>query len=237
MTDVSDYLNSIRRNNPGLSEYWPGVKKTTGSAKYIPPSTADVTLMNDVDLAFEYRECKESGQCGARLTELEQETVKREEAKGPPKEEPVATSIKRGCLPCATGHLTTCAGLLNEAVRFSRTEGIASDQVLDDTNACISELNAMERIDMSPERIAALPPEEKKLALEVLALSKETRYALEAMRTPEDLEKVTVNLQPRQREILKKWFRYKFSMMTPSDKQKIVAEAMDKIKKEGDAHA
>jgi hypothetical protein len=90
----------------------------------------------------------------------------------------------------------------------------------------------MERIDMSPERIAQLPPWEKELALEVLALSKETRYGLESMRTPEDLEKVTVNLQPKQREILKKWFRHKLGSMTPQDQRNLVEEALAKVKNE-----
>ena len=138
---------------------------------------------------------------------------------------------------CSTGHLTTCAGLLNEAMRFVRTEGVGSDQVLEDTNGCLMELNALERIDMSPEKIAQLPPWEKELALEVLALSKETRYGLEGMRTPEDLERVTDNLQPRQREILKKWFRHKIGSMTPQDQRKIVEEAHAKVKKEEGEHA
>ena len=238
MVNQNDYMSRVRANNPDLMKYWPGAKSKEIKPEQIQQvHVTDVTKMNDIDLAFEYRECKESGQCGARFNELEQETSKRVMAKGPPKEGPVATSIKRGCIPCSTGHLTTCAGSLNEAVRFARTEGIASDQVLDDTNACLTELNAMERIDMSPERIAELPPWEKELALEVLALSKETRYGLEGMSTPEDLEKVTVNLQPRQREILKKWFRYKLGSMSPQDQRKLVEEALAKVKKEEGEHA
>jgi len=233
MTDQNDYMSRIRANNPDLMKYWPGAKsQKTPDADAKPEPAKEVKKMSDVELAFEYRECKESGQCGARFNELERETADREIAKGSPGQEPVATSIKRGCIPCSTGHLTTCAGLLNEAMRFARTEGVGSDQVLDDTNACLTELNAMERIDMSPERIAQLPPWEKELALEVLALSKETRYGLESMRTPEDLEKVTVNLQPKQREILKKWFRHKLGSMTPQDQRNLVEEALAKVKNE-----
>jgi hypothetical protein len=236
MTDVNDYLAAIRANNPSLAKYWPGAKMTEIQPDEIQQvHVTDVTKMNDIDLAFEYRECKESGECGVRLNELEQETAKRVMAKGPPKaEEPVATSIKRGCLPCSSQHLVTCVGLLNEAMRFVRTEGVGSDQVLEDTNACLGELNALERVDMTPEKISQLPPGEKELALELLSLSRETRHALEGMRTPDDLEKIAANLQPKQREIFKKWVRSKLDTMSPQAKENLIKEAMEKIKKEGE---
>jgi hypothetical protein len=119
-------------------------------------------------------------------------------------------------------------------MRFARTEGLGSDQVLDDTNSCLSELNALERVDMRPEKIAQLEPWEKELAIEVLSLSRETRHALEGMSTPDDLEKIAANLQPKQREIVKKWFRHKLGTMTPQAKQHLVEEALEKIKKEGE---
>jgi len=238
MTDLNDYMSRIRASNPELMKYWPGAKPEVIKPEEIQQvHVTDVTKMNDIDLAFEYRECKESGQCGARFNELEQETAKRVMAKGPPKEEPVASSIKRGCVPCSSQHVLTCVGVLNEAMRFARTEGIGSDQVLDDTSTCMAELNSMERIDLRPERIAQLEPWEKELAIELLNLSRETRHGLEGMTTVDDLEKIAANLQPRQREILKKWFRHKIGSMTPQDQRKIVEEALAKVKKEEGEHA
>ena len=39
--------------------------------------------------------------------------------------------VKSACVPCAIGHFSTSARLLNEAVRF-RAEGLKSPQVLND---------------------------------------------------------------------------------------------------------
>ncbi len=132
-----------------------------------------------------------------------------------PTTQEVATSIKRGCIPCSMGHFLTCTGLLNEAMRFARKEGLGSDQVLEDTMMCVQELNAMERVDLRPEKIAALPPWEKELALKALDLSKETRLGLESMQTADDLERIAANLQPHQMEIVKEWTRKKLAMVTP----------------------
>ena len=41
-----------------------------------------------------------------------------------------ATAIATGCIPCSLGHLGTCTGLLNEGMRFARTDGIQSDEVI-----------------------------------------------------------------------------------------------------------
>lgn len=128
-----------------------------------------------------------------------------------PTAQEVATSIKRGCLPCSIGHFSTCTGLLNEAMRFARKEGLGSDQVLEDTNACLAELNAMERVDLTPSKMAGLEGWEKDLAIEALELSRQTRHTLESLTSVEDLEKVAASLQPAQLVIAKKWAKAKLS--------------------------
>ena len=42
-----------------------------------------------------------------------------------------ATKIETGCVPCAIGHLGTCSGLLNEAIRFAGKDGMDSEEVID----------------------------------------------------------------------------------------------------------
>jgi len=75
-----------------------------------------------------------------------------------------ASEIATGCVPCAIGHFGTCSGLLNEAMRFAKSEGIESSEVIDRVNMCLDELNSMERVDLRPEMIAELPEWEKELA-------------------------------------------------------------------------
>lgn len=137
----------------------------------------------------------------------------------------VATSIKRGCLPCSVGHFVTCTGLLNEAMRFARKDGLASDQVIEDVNTCLAELNAMERVDLQPSKMAGLPGWEKDLAIEALELSRQTRHTLESLTSVEDLEKVAAGLQPAQLAIAKKWARAKLGSLPPADHEKLVSQA------------
>lgn len=68
-----------------------------------------------------------------------------------------ATSIASGCVPCAIGHLGTCSGLLNEAMRFANKDGMTSPEVIDRVGMCLDELNAMERVDLRPEMVVNLP--------------------------------------------------------------------------------
>ena len=44
------------------------------------------------------------------------------------------SDIATGCVPCAIGHFGTCAGLLNEAMRFALKDGLESNEVLDRIN-------------------------------------------------------------------------------------------------------
>jgi hypothetical protein len=203
---TSDYLKILNENNPGLAKFWPGaragtdIKTTPADPDKSQPAAAPVPAAAP-----------------------EEKTVAKEDITE------VATSVKRGCLPCSIGHLTACTGLLNEAMRFARKDGITSDQVLEDTSGCITELNAMERVDLRPEKIAVLPPWEKELVLEVLDLSKETRLGLESMQTPDDLEKIAANIQPRQVAIYKKWFRNKISQLSPDQKLQIFEKVANKV--------
>jgi hypothetical protein len=122
-------------------------------------------------------------------------------------EESKATGIEAGCLPCAIGHYGTCSGLLNEAMRFAKNDGIASDEVIERVNMCLDELNAMERVDLRPELIVTLPTWQKPLAERALKESRGTRHRLEGLTTVDDLEKTVANLQTVRNDIGREWFQ------------------------------
>lgn len=122
-----------------------------------------------------------------------------------------ATSIEAGCVPCALGHLSTCSGLLNEAMRFAKKDGVGSGEVIDRMNMCLDELNAMERVDLRPEMITSLPKWEKSLANSVLTESRQMRHQLEGISSTEDLERVAGNTQTVRRQIGRDWFQEKLA--------------------------
>ena len=125
--------------------------------------------------------------------------------------QPVPQEIKEkiatACVGCAVGHFSACTGLLNEAMRFK--EGGMSDEVVDRLNKCQDELTALERIDLTREKIAALPEWEKTLAEKALKQSRETRHKIEAIASIEDVDKITVETEKFRRELGREWFKGK----------------------------
>jgi len=114
-----------------------------------------------------------------------------------------ATDVKSGCIPCSLGHMGTCSGLLNEAMRFARVEGIASDEVTDRLGMCIDELSSLERVDLRPEMIHALPARDKEIAVAALNQSRATRHSLESLQTVDDLEAAAAQTQTARMTILR----------------------------------
>lgn len=143
-----------------------------------------------------------------------------------------ATSIEQGCVPCAIGHFGTCTGLLNEAMRFAKKDGIESAEVIDRVNICLDELNAMERVDLRPELITDLPEWEKELANEALVESRATRHGLEGISTVGDLENVAANTQSARQKIGRTWFQRRLKTMSKEEKGEIAEKAIEKIEKE-----
>lgn len=142
--------------------------------------------------------------------------------------ENTATSIKSGCVPCAVGHVGVCSGLLKEAVRFARDEGVASESVLDRTGICLDELNAMERVDMSPAMLKDLPPDEREIADRVLVVSRRARHAIESLASPgssvRDLEDVAAELETTRKEIWRDFVKVRTDKMDLSQEQKDLVE-------------
>lgn len=135
-----------------------------------------------------------------------------------------ATAIATGCIPCSIGHLGTCSGLLNEAMRFARKDGLESGEVIERINMCMDELNALERVDLRPEMIHDLPEWEKSLAEQALTLSRSLRHELEGISDVNTLEAVTAKTQTQRQAIGKSWFQQRLQIMTPEQRQQVEEE-------------
>ncbi|MBA7673862.1 hypothetical protein ES703_82068 [subsurface metagenome] len=118
--------------------------------------------------------------------------------------------IATACVPCAIGHYAGAAKLLNEAVRF-RDDGIESNQVLDDIAGAIGELNAMERVDLTPERLQKTPEWERTIADEALKKSRKLRHRLEGISSMEEIEKAAADTESYYKKINRQWYRGRFS--------------------------
>jgi hypothetical protein len=139
------------------------------------------------------------------------------------------TGVATSCVPCSIGHLGTCTGLLNEAMRFARNDGIDSEEVINRVNMCVDELNALERVDLRPELIYGLPDWEKTLAEEALELSRTVRHGLEGLSNVPDLEGIAAKTQGTRQEIGKTWFRERLRRMTPEQRQMVEQKLQKKF--------
>jgi len=139
-----------------------------------------------------------------------------------------ATSIPTGCVPCAIGHLGTCSGLLNEAMRFTK-DGMTSEEVVDRVGMCMDELNTMERVDLRPEMVVHLPEWEKELVNQVLLASRNTRHTLEAMTSVESLEKAAALTQETRTGIWRDYVKHKAANLTPEEVATVQERLLAKI--------
>lgn len=83
------------------------------------------------------------------------------------------------CIPCTKNHLSTISGALSEAVRFARSEDVASPEVQRRLGIVEDELNIWERVDATPDKIAQLPEDQQKIMREALRRGRELRHYLE----------------------------------------------------------
>jgi hypothetical protein len=113
-------------------------------------------------------------------------------------------SVASACVPCAIGHFSTSARLLDEAVRFKK-DGLTSPQVLDDIAAVLGEQNALERIDLTPDKILTLPEWEREMADLALERSRELRHKLENIQSMEELESLAANTEEFYKKLNREW--------------------------------
>jgi len=140
-----------------------------------------------------------------------------------------ATAIATGCIPCAIGHIGTCSGVINEAVRFARSEGLVNDDVINRVGMCLDELNSMERVDLRPEMLQQLSPWERELAQKVLVASRKMRHSLEAMEDVDSLEKVAAETQSTRQEVWRDWIKQKMNSLTPSEQAMVETKLRAKL--------
>ncbi len=160
-------------------------------------------------------------------TELEYEEAAESPGKGGK-----ATSIEAGCIPCSLGHLSICSGGINEAMRFARSDGMDSNEVIDRVSHCLQELNSLEREDLTPEMIIDLPPWEKELALEALKVSRSTRHLLEGITTIDELETIAAKTQTAYTHISREWFKQRLTKMPKEEKAELVKKTIAHLEEE-----
>jgi len=135
---------------------------------------------------------------------------------------PVEEDIAIACVPCAIGHVAGAAKLLNEAIRF-RDDGIESNQVLDDIAGAIGELNAMERVDLTPERLQRTPGWERTIADEALRESRKLRHRLEGIGSMDEIEKAAADTESYYKKLNRQWYRERFKYLG-SDKAEAISQ-------------
>ena len=126
-------------------------------------------------------------------------------------------SIATACVPCALGHFSTTAGLLNESVRF-KTEGITSNEVLDRIAKALQEQNTLERVDLTPEKIRNTPDWERDIAEGALQQSRRLRHCLETIKGFEDLERAAADTEGYYRSLNREWWKRRFAKTAKTGK-------------------
>jgi len=165
------------------------------------------------------------------------------EKKAPPEQKPTPTTpvqepepvlqqedIATACVPCGVGHFAGAAKLLNEAVRF-RDDGITSNQVLDDIAGAIGELNAMERVDLTPEKLQNTSSWERPIADEALRESRKLRHRLESISSMEEIEQAAADTESYYKKLYRQWFKQRFTHLGPA-KAQIIAEEVGNLSPE-----
>jgi len=143
-------------------------------------------------------------------------------------------SVSQGtaCIPCSQDHLSTCSGLLAEALRFARKDGVESTEVISRIGLCRDELNAMERVDLRPELTSQLPEWERNVANSVLTGSRDLRHDMAEILSAGDLEKVASSAQTLRGEIGQQWLKGRIANMSPEEKAKVREKAGEMLDKE-----
>lgn len=101
----------------------------------------------------------------------------------------------RACIPCGNDHFSTVSGLMAEALRFARTEGIENKEVLLRISQAEDELNAFERIDGAPDKVVQLPETEKEIMDSMLISSRTFRHRLSEIKDVADLESLAADVK------------------------------------------
>jgi hypothetical protein len=137
----------------------------------------------------------EKAQQERRYEPVEETKTEEKEYVAIPSRDLSSDKIEKGtaCLACTKDHFSTVSGALSEALRFARKEGVNHPEVQDRLGIASDELNIMERIDLSAQKLVRLEGYEKQIALDALKESRDLRHKIMAVQTPEDLEKAAAD--------------------------------------------
>lgn len=120
------------------------------------------------------------------------------------------SAVATACVACAVGHFSTSSGLLKETLRF-KSEGMTSQEILDRIAGALEEQNALEREDLTQEKIQHLPEWERKIAEEALYQSRQLRHQLETIQSIEELEQLAADTRTYYLNLSRQWYRGRFS--------------------------
>ena len=125
-----------------------------------------------------------------------------------PQQEDIATA----CVACAVGHFSTSSGLLKEALRF-KGEGLTSNNILDRIAGALEEQNALERVDLTPERLQKTPGWERAIAEEALTQSRQLRHKLESIQSVDELEALAADTKRYYIKLFRQWNKGRFGYL------------------------
>ena len=118
-------------------------------------------------------------------------TVPTQEPETVAKQEDAGTA----CDICSLDHISTCAGILEEANRFGRRDGVGNPEVIRRISICRKQLNALERDDANPQKLVQLPDVERKIMERILPKTGKLRHRLNEIVSLETLEQVAAEAQ------------------------------------------
>ena len=105
------------------------------------------------------------------------------------------SSKGKECRPCTADHFATCAGILSEALRFARSDGMEGNEVQERLALCAQEMNAWERWDAAPGSFVELSDEDKDFLRRWLPKGRGFRHKVNEVESLEELEKTAADAQ------------------------------------------
>jgi len=151
-------------------------------------------------------------------------TQKTEQASSVPPEALVEgkSEVANACIPCALGHFSTSSGLIKEMLRF-KDGGITCNEIIDRIAGALEEQNALEREDLTPDKIQRLPEWQKQIAEEALTQSRQLRHRLEAIQSIDELQQLAADTRSYYIKLSRQWYKGRFSYLGANKAEGIAA--------------
>jgi len=105
-------------------------------------------------------------------------------------------------------------------MRMVRRKGI-NDEIVRRILRCSDQLNAMEREDLSVEKMAYLPDWERQIAIYAQNEGAKVRHKLDSIKSADDLEDVALQIKTARDKIGMEWHKGRLAQMGPEEKQSI----------------